>query len=601
MGKIKELSPILTNQIAAGEVVERPSSVVKELVENAIDANSTQIDVIIEESGLSRIQVIDNGEGMISEDALLAFQRHATSKLYDQSDLFRIQTLGFRGEALPSIASVSKVLLETSTGEGVGSKVVLSGGEVIEHSAASLRKGTSITVSQLFYNTPARLKFVSSLQRETAHIVDFMNRLALSHPDIAFTLTSDGNVLLKTTGNGDLKQTLANVYSPQVARQMSVFEAENINFKVSGYTTLPEVTRASKNYISIFINGRYIKNYALNQAIIDGYRSKLMIGRFPITVLNVMVDFALVDVNVHPTKQQVRISQEKELSQLIQEAIDNMMNQHDRVPSTLPKRFEESVDLPKATRTYSEQTHLQWDVPEISVSLASETEKVNEYHQQSNDSVVLEMQETYAEEQTQQQKHVMFPTLYYFGQMHGTYLFAQNEQGLYIVDQHAAQERIKYEYYRQKIAQVSPTQQGMVVPLVLEYALNEYLLIKERLGLLAEVGVYLEPFGQNSFVLNEHPNWIKEAEVKETIEGMIDMVLEKGSVSLAKLREDTAIMMSCKLSIKANHYLDEKQARALLEELSQCENPYNCPHGRPVLVHLTDTDLEKMFKRIQDR
>lgn len=599
MGKIKELSALLTNQIAAGEVVERPSSVVKELVENAIDANSTQIDVTIEESGLSRIQVVDNGEGMISEDAILAFQRHATSKLYEQSDLFRIKTLGFRGEALPSIASVSKIVLETSTGQGVGSKVVLAGGEVVEHTAAALRKGTSITVSQLFYNTPARLKFVSSLQRETAHIVDFMNRLALSHPDIAFSLTSDGHTLLKTIGNGDLKQTIAGVYSPQLARKMVWFEAENLNFHVSGYTTLPEETRASKNYISIFINGRYIKNYALNQAIIDGYSSKLMIGRFPIIVLNVTMDFALVDVNVHPTKQQVRISQEKELAQLIQGAINETMQQQNRMPSTLPKRFVEDSAASMTPRAIMEQTHLQFSsaTQEMTpVGVDDKQEKTTNL-----ESFVGEDVSAYQVTVASTKQDVKFPELYYFGQMHGTYLFAQNENGLYIVDQHAAQERIKYEYYRHKVAQVNPNQQGMVVPLVLEYALSDYLLIQERLHLLVDIGVLLEPFGQNSFVLNEHPNWIKEAQVKETVEGMIAMLLEKGNVALEKFREDTAIMMSCKLSIKANHYLDAQQASALLEDLSRCDNPYNCPHGRPVLVHLTGTDLEKMFKRIQDR
>ncbi|MBF0779949.1 MULTISPECIES: DNA mismatch repair endonuclease MutL [unclassified Granulicatella] len=700
MAKIQELSALLADQIAAGEVVERPASVVKELVENAIDAHSTQIDVIIEEAGLKKIRVIDNGDGIEPEDALIAFKRHATSKLYSREDLFRIKTLGFRGEALPSIASVSHMTLETSTGDNIGTYVYLKAGKVEEHRAHSARKGTSLSVEQLFFNTPARLKFVSSLQRETANIADLINRLALSHPHISFSLLSDGHRLIKTLGNGQLQQTIAGVYTPAIARSMKAFSHQNLDFKISGFTSLPELTRSNRNYMSIFINGRYVKNYAINNAIIDGYESKLMVGRFPITVINIEMDYSLVDVNVHPTKQQVRISQEKELALLIKEAISQVMNTTVRIPSSLPKRFStevEQVQLQFDTHTASdmnrpetvvdnlltrtEQLIQQEDYPLVNdvkyqnklkneefiseqnvyydhqnkslpenqfahsngvVQCQQMTkEQYNQHEKQhgtgsSDQCVDLNGDKPFNQSSTQNGKHSIqyaepnevehsgqylgevqeqhkvlrcndelekentFPELHYFGQMHGTYLFAENEHGLYIVDQHAAQERIKYEYYRVEIGKVGTQQQGLLVPIVLHYPANEYMLICQLQKQLEDIHLYIKDFGQNSFLLEEHPTWIKD-DVEQTVRDLIATLLDTGSVSIAKFREDTAIMMSCKKSIKANHYLDDEQARTLLADLSLCQNPYNCPHGRPVLIHLTNTDMEKMFKRIQDR
>lgn len=593
MAKIRELSTLLADQIAAGEVVERPASVIKELVENAIDANSTQIDVVIEEAGLKKIQVIDNGDGMDESDAVVAFKRHATSKIYNKEDLFRIKTLGFRGEALPSIASVSHVTLETAQENGVGTCVVMKAGEVVEKRATRARKGTNMTVENLFFNTPARLKFIRSLQREVSQMADLMNRLALSYPTIAFSLTSDGNTLLKTTGNGQLQQTIANIYTPSLARQMKAFQASTLDFSISGFTSLPELTRSTKQYISIFLNGRYIKNYALSQAIIDGYGSKLMVGRYPVSVIMIETDVALVDVNVHPTKQQVRISQEQELGRLIAETIQALWQDTVRIPSSLPKRLREP----------SEQTELVVDMTEVQPNLLFE-ESVPDLIVPVADVVVEEPEVVPSVVQEDAPAYVAskpaFPELHYFGQMHGTYLFAENTDGLYIVDQHAAQERIKYEYYRVAIGDIGKESQGLLVPIVLDYPVNEYMLIKEKQHVLAHIGIALQPFGQTSFLLEEHPAWMRD-NVEAIVRELIDILLESGTVSVEKFREDTAIMMSCKKSIKANHYLDDAQARALLAELSRCENPYNCPHGRPVLVHVSQTDLEKMFKRIQDR
>lgn len=691
MAKIEELSERLANQIAAGEVVERPASVVKELVENAIDAGSTQIDIFVEEAGLKTIQVIDNGEGILEEDVENAFKRHATSKIHNRDDLFRIRTLGFRGEALPSIASVSQLTLETANQEEAqGTYLELRGGEVMVHKPAPLRQGTKITVSNLFFNTPARLKYVKTIHTELANIGDIVNRLALSHPTIAFRLVHDGNQMMNTAGNGDLKQTIAGIYGLSTAKKMLEITKQDLDFTLHGYVSLPEVTRASRNYLSLIINGRYIKNFALNKAIIAGYGSKLMVGRYPIAVLEITMDPLLVDVNVHPTKQEVRLSKETELMALITEAIQEVLRQENLIPSAADNlRFKKKVpDQPKAEQiaidlSYAfeeekpqkpgslnfdqtsgkffvqenssyvdnpvdkQEINSQVTIPERETSEESTTfpqdsvekivenvenyvddsvHKSVEFPEVSVDNTKQESaidKQVYEEDLTLHPEFTIqnfrnerqlnqaintvdaepkqrFPQLEYFGQMHGTYLFAQSNDGLYIIDQHAAQERIKYEYFREKIGEVTDDLQELLVPFILDYPNNDALKLREKKELLEKVGIYLEEFGQNSFIVRAHPTWYPNGEEEQIIREMIDMLLTTGEVSVKTFREATAIMMSCKRSIKANHYLNEAQARILLQDLAQCDNPFNCPHGRPVLIHFTNSDMERMFKRIQD-
>ena len=637
MSEIKILSETLANQIAAGEVVERPASVIKELVENAIDAESTKIKVEIEEAGLLKIVVTDDGNGIASEDVERAFERHATSKIYTTDELFRIRTLGFRGEALPSIASVSELTIETAEDKKTGKHVYLKGGEIVENTSAQSRRGTTIKVEQLFYNTPARLKHIRSLRTEVSHIINHMNRFALSNPDISFEFINDGNQIMKTVGNGDIRQAIASVYGVNIARKMRKIETENFDFKVTGYTSLPEVTRASNSYITLIVNGRYIHNYSLNRAVIEGYGSTLMIGRHPIAVMNIEMDPLLLDVNVHPTKQQIRISNEKELGQLIKEAIYKRMHQEVRIPGSSNK---ENVPLPKAPEEKSEQLNFEFQTqnkpstfsfpdkqkpkkqPEQAQSHfgtgarekknwqpeaePENRDRVNEAevsiltHQASMEDSALELAKTAERKNYNEEKMARFPELEYIGQLHGTYLLTQNEEGLFIIDQHAAQERIKYEYYKKLLADTGSSMQDLLVPIVLEYPSDEVMVITDNLEKLADAGVKLEPFGQNSFIVREHPTWIIPGQEQETIEEMIDFFLEKKDLSIGMFREATAIMMSCKRSIKANHHLSDEEAISLIEQLPQAENPYNCPHGRPILVKMTTRDLEKMFKRIQD-
>lgn len=649
MGKIQELSERLANQIAAGEVVERPASVVKELVENAIDAGSTQIDILLEEAGLKKIQVTDNGEGIAEEDAMNAFKRHATSKIHTRDDLFRIRTLGFRGEALPSIASVSIVSVETAAQEETqGTFLKMKGGTVEEHRPSALRQGTKITVEQLFYNTPARLKYVKTLQTELANIGDIVNRLALSHPTIAFRLVHDGNKMMTTSGNGDLKQAIAGIYGLQTAKKMRPIYMKDLDFEVHGYISLPEVTRASRNYISTIINGRYIKNIALNKAIVNGYGSKLMVGRYPIAVVEIKMDPLLVDVNVHPTKQEVRLSKEPELTALISKAINDVLREENLIPNAAdnlrfkkkvehqekteqlaieleqPKSSKHGLSFDKETGSFYIEESFVDPLPELPVNklptvleeieIASFDQPVvtNEIPIVPEEDTFEPVEQTHPEFDMNKKGSQMierlqeeptkkrFPHLEYFGQMHGTYLFAQSQEGLYIIDQHAAQERIKYEYFRQKIGEVGNELQELLVPIVLDYPNSDVLKLKEQATALQEVGIHLEEFGANSFIVRAHPTWYPAGQEEEIIREMIDILLTTGKVSVHQFREATAIMMSCKRSIKANHYLNSQQARVLLEDLAKCANPFNCPHGRPVLIHFTNSDMERMFKRIQD-
>lgn len=641
MSKIHELSEILADQIAAGEVIERPASVVKELIENSLDAGSSQIDVLITESGFDTIRIIDNGQGIDADDVATAFRRHATSKITSREDLFRVHTLGFRGEALPSIASVADVKMNTSTGNGEGTLMHIRGGEIVDHKPATARPGTDIKVADLFYNTPARLKYLKSPQTELAKITDIVDRLSLANPDVAISLMHNEKELLRTPGNGNVQQVIAAIYGINSARKMIEFAGEDPDFKVVGYTSLPEVTRASRQYISLFINHRFIRNYQLTKAIVAGYGSKLMVGRYPITVVDVEMDPILVDVNVHPAKREVRLSKEERLSQLITNLIQQKIATKNLIPDALdnlgakPVDFDQlQKDLNDASTNYvaaessTPQTadfdrDVNIDVPEdinpimISDAGALADPQVQafdaKYQNEQIDSPFGDSVDQVTEPKVTKAENVSldindqiqvdtnrFPELLYIGQLHGTFLLAQGADGLYILDQHAAQERINYEYYRKAIGEVSDDQQNLLVPLVLNYPTTDALMIDQKLGVLQQVGLYLENFGQNSFIVRSHPTWFKQGQEEDTIKEMVDWLLVDGKISVADFREKTAIMMSCKRAIKANHHLDDQQAKALLAKLPECENPFNCPHGRPVTVNFTEQDMEKMFKRIQD-
>ncbi|WP_404351576.1 DNA mismatch repair endonuclease MutL [Sutcliffiella horikoshii] len=628
MGKIVQLDESLANKIAAGEVVERPASVVKELVENAIDANSTIIEIELEEAGLSKIRVLDNGDGIEQEDCLTAFQRHATSKIKNENDLFRIRTLGFRGEALPSIASVSLFDITTSTGEGPGTHLSFKGGVLETQELSSSRKGTDIVVQHLFFNTPARLKYMKTIHTELGNISDMVNRLALAHPSISFRLSHNGKRMLATNGNGDSLHVLAAIYGMNIAKKMVPIHFTSLDFEVKGYIAMPEVTRASKNYISTIINGRYVKNYSVVRAIQEGYHTLLPIGRYPIVYIEVMMDPLLVDVNVHPAKLEVRLSKEDELYRLVAEGIKDVFGQKQLIPSNSPRKQTSYMEEPKPTQqtfTLDERLPVERPVQRQEQTSNNQKEEENrsfqinesskpwgdtdnngadqnnqheEYVESSFDEVEEIPQEKQPEPSREEKRESRIPALYPIGQMHGTYIVAQNENGLYLIDQHAAQERINYEYFYKKLGREERNLQELLVPLTIECSLDEYLFLEEHADVFEEVGIMLEPFGHQTFIVKAHPVWFPKGEERETIDEMINLCLEKKKINISDLREEAAIMMSCKAAIKANHHLRQDEITALLNTLREAENPFTCPHGRPILIHFSSYELEKMFKRV---
>ncbi|MGG0725850.1 DNA mismatch repair endonuclease MutL [Bacillus mycoides] len=646
MGKIRKLDDQLSNLIAAGEVVERPASVVKELVENSIDANSTSIEIHLEEAGLSKIRIIDNGDGIAEEDCIVAFERHATSKIKDENDLFRIRTLGFRGEALPSIASVSELELITSTGDAPGTHLIIKGGDIIRQEKTASRKGTDITVQNLFFNTPARLKYMKTIHTELGNITDIVYRIAMSHPEVSLKLFHNEKKLLHTSGNGDVRQVLASIYSIQVAKKLIPIEAESLDFTIKGYVTLPEVTRASRNYMSTIVNGRYVRNFVLMKAIQQGYHTLLPIGRYPIGFLSIEMDPMLVDVNVHPAKLEVRFSKEQELLKLIEETLQDAFKKIQLIPdagvTTKKKEKDESVQgqfqfehtkpkepqvpnivLPtgmdekqEETTTVKQPAQLwqppkqEWQPPQSLVreeqSWKPSTKPIIEepireeksWNSNEEDFELEELEEEVGGIKEIEMNGNDLPPLYPIGQMHGTYIFAQNDKGLYMIDQHAAQERINYEYFRDKVGRVTQEVQELLVPYRIDLSLTEFLRVEEQLEELKKVGLFLEQFGHQSFIVRSHPTWFPKGQETEIIDEMMEQVVKLKKVDIKKLREEAAIMMSCKASIKANQYLTNDQIFALLEELRTTTNPYTCPHGRPILVHHSTYELEKMFKRV---
>lgn len=658
MGKIHELDTVLADQIAAGEVIERPASIVKELVENALDAHSQRVDIIVENAGLDSIRVIDDGDGIASDDVQLAFQRHATSKIASHKDLFKVQTMGFRGEALPSIASVADVKMVTAqAGQDAGTQIHIRGGKTLEEKPAAARQGTDVRVTDLFFNTPARLKYLKSPQTELTRITDIINRLALANPAVAFSFTHNGKEIFRSAGNDNLQQVIAAIYGIKAGRKMLPIAGQDDDFTVSGFVSLPELTRASRQYITITINHRYIRNFELTKAIIQGYESKLMVGRYPIAVVNIDLDPVLVDVNVHPAKREVRLSKEAQLTKLIARTIRQRIASENLIPDISPDAFGPSADeiaaldqrLNEAAGHYQvssapnprpDEAAPQSTKPAIRPNNGPADADADDsqvaapvviHHVGELDSPAMRaFDRRYQDEETAQpfghpldapatnirpgsaknieldvhdksdESKRRFPDLQYIGQLQGTFLLAQAGDGLYIVDQHAAQERINYERFRKEIGQVSSAQQAFLVPLVLNYSTVDAMTINHHLDTLAGVGLNLEPFGQNSFILRSHPTWFKEGQEEDTAREMIEWLIKDGKITVRDFRMKTAIMMSCKRAIKANHHLDDREARALLRRLPKCENPFNCPHGRPVTVHFNDSDLEKMFKRIQD-
>ncbi len=587
MSKIQVMNEDLANKIAAGEVVERCLNVVKELVENSIDANSSKIRVSLKDSGILEITVADDGVGMDEIDATLAFSRHATSKLKSLNDLFHIASLGFRGEALPSIASVSKVELRTSTND-VGTYLYLEGGQLIKKERYPLEKGTTITVKNLFYNTPVRLKYLKSLSTELSLIIDYMNKMALSYPNIKFILENNDKELLNTTGDGNLLKVIYAVYGIDVAKKMIEINGENDDYIISGYVSYPEVAKASRNVMTTLVNGRVIKNQALNRAILDTYHTYIPKDKYPVIVINITVDPILVDINIHPQKMDIKFSKLDELLSLVTNLIEKKLKEILLIPHATVRNIEtiyeveDSLPLEKPKSIFDDDNDIK---------IEKEVEEVTFDFQTDSEQPIKD--ETTHEEYRIKKMHPL-------GIIHKTFIVAENEEGMYLIDQHAIAERINYEKFMKELSKEDKDTTDLLVPIKLEYPKDEFLKIKEYLDVLKSIGVYLEEFGDHTFLVRRHPTFIYKGREKDSIEKIISILLEKGTFSKEKFIEKTATTLACRLSIKANDYISLEEADYLLETIRTCENPFTCPHGRPTIITYSNYELEKMFKRVMN-
>lgn len=577
MTKVKVMDVNLSNKIAAGEVVETLMNVVKELVENSIDAESSFIKVELLESGVKQIKVIDDGTGMEKEDALLALQRHATSKIYEDEDLFHINTLGFRGEALPSIASVSKMKLETSTGEE-GTIIEIEGGEIINISSNSLRRGTLIEVNDLFFNTPARLKYLKNLHTELSNIISYINKMALCYPNVKFSLTNDNKNLLSTDGSSNLLKVINSIYGLDVTKKMLKIENENNDYEINGYISYPEVNRASRNFITLLVNGRYVRNSEIIKTILDAYHTYLPINRYPIVVLNIEADPSIIDVNVHPTKMDIKFSKIEELKELIYDTINNSLNKLVLVPEV--KASEKVItNIDKVTTINEKIDFIEKEIIKP------------EYEEISFDFEVKESEEIY------DKKEEKLKTIIPVGIVHSTYIIGENEEGMYIIDQHAAQERINYEYYLKELGKEETEYMDLLIPIKLEFTNDEYLNLKNKFDELTKLNISFEEFGINTIIIRSHPKWIGDKYTTEKLRKIIEVIIKEKEFSKEKFNEKIAITLACKMSIKANDYISLEESEKLIETLLSCKNPYTCPHGRPTIINYSYYELEKLFKR----
>ena len=589
MSRIKVMDELLSNKIAAGEVVEKVVSIVKELVENSIDAKATMIKVDLKEAGLREITVTDNGIGMDKNDAQLAFQRHATSKLYTDDDLFNINSLGFRGEALPSIAAVSDVVLKTCQ-DDVGTQIHIKGGKILENKLSEGRIGTQITVTNLFYNTPARLKHLSSPYAELAGVTEYVNKMALSYPEVKFILTNDEKELLNTSGSGNLLKVIKSIYGLDIAKKMLPIEISNDDYEVSGYISLPEVNRSSRNHMTVLVNGRVIKNQYLNRIINDAYSSFKEDTRYPIVVIKITADPILVDVNIHPSKQDIKFSNFEDLKNMISEVINKTIRSKLLIPKIEVKEQPtvkyENLSLNLERNSISEEPSL--------LDKQKLTNLVN-FNYEPNNELDNEEEPSYIEEIPKE----TLPELYPIGLALGTYIVCENERGIYLIDQHAAEERINYEKNSYLLAHPNNDVISPLIPMIIELPNNEFIIAKEKLDIIKSYNIDIEEFGINSFRVISHPTWFPKGNEEKIVRRIIEEIVNKGKdFSLAKFNNSLAALISCKMSIKANTRITKEAQEEIINKLRKCNNPFNCPHGRPTIINFTTYEIEKMFKRV---
>lgn len=582
MGIIKIMDENLSNKIAAGEVVEKVSSVVKELVENSIDAGSTIIDVNLVDAGIKEITVTDNGKGMDKTDALLAFSPHATSKIKNENDLFFISTLGFRGEALPSIASVSEVTLITNDGT-LGTKIEMKGGKLISDEIVSANKGTKVTVKNLFFNTPARLKFLKSYYTELNGVIALIEKLALSHPKISFKLTADEKELIKTSGSNDLLKVIHEIYGYAVSKNMEYIKGSNLDYDIDGYVSNINVYKSTRKDMTTLVNGRIVTNQYLNKIIKDAYHTYLAENKYPIVVININVDPTIVDVNIHPTKQDIKFSKMDTLEELLFPLIRDKL-----------KNINNIFKVEEATINAYEEEYNEYS---INNDFVVKEEEAKPFIEETKINFVQTEEDKPLEATTVEEEK---PSLLHpVGLAMGTYLFATDEENVYMIDIHAANERINYEKLLNELKKKEVSKISMLFPVNIELTKNEFMTVIENKDFITSLGIDFEEFGINTIRITSHPTYLREGYETESLKRIFDLIINGNQkFDRVKFNEQLAINLSCKMSVKGNTNIGLDEQDILLKRLFKCEFPYTCPHGRPTIIKYSRYELEKMFKRV---
>lgn len=633
MQNIKLLDTKTINKIAAGEVVESPKSVVKELVENAIDAGATSVTVEIKEGGISYIRISDNGIGIPKDEVKTAFLRHATSKMSQIEDLEHIFTLGFRGEALASIAAVAQVEMTTKTqNEEMGTFIEINGGELKSIQDVSSMVGTTITVKNLFYNVPARRKFLKKPATESGFVSDLMNKLALGHPEVSFRYINNDTTMLHTAGNGDLKASVFYVYGKEASNNMIPLTYHKGEYGLSGLIGKPELSRGNRNYENLFINGRFIKNKVVSSAVEDAYKTRLLIGKFPVFVLNMEVNPSQVDVNVHPAKLEVRFKNDSEVYEFFYDAVCKALEELVLIPQVSWDKKPQEKTIPKLV---AEQQKLE-DIPVFKMPTSPITEnavtnvgagktvdqllnrqpKAQTQVRQSSEAFLIEPIVTQRKEildqtpprETEKAEGVasspmaepFFKQYKIIGQIFQTYWMIEQGECLYLIDQHAAHERILYEELMNRFQEERMVSQRLLVPQMLNLTPSEVEVLKENIDLLEGFGFEFETFIGNQYALRAVPYLLKEPSGVGFFTEILDSLAEQKIRTVYDMKLLTVATMACKAAVKGHDRMSFQEAEAMIGRLLKLENPFSCPHGRPTIIEMTKYELEKKFKRIQN-
>jgi DNA mismatch repair protein MutL len=601
MSKIKILPEVLSNKIAAGEVVERPSSVVKELVENALDAKSSRIMIEVEKGGRSLIRVSDNGTGMNRDDALLAPERYATSKIHKDEDLFAINTLGFRGEALPSIAVVSKFCLVTrDENSQAGTEIIVEGGTLKKVSEIGAPRGTMITVKQLFFNMPARRKFLKTVNTEMGHIADAVSSMALGRPGVHFRLVHNDRRVKNWPATDDPVNRIVDVLGKDIKDDIFSIEFTGDGLSIAGWLSSPGVTRSTSRGIYVYVNGRYVRDRVIQHALFEGYHGRMVKGQYPVAVLFIRVPYEQVDVNVHPTKHEVRFAQQKMVHDTVAGVVRDRLRSSDQ-PGWTMKKSRPSAEYPGVA-----EPAIHFRIPQQHIK-AQHPATNNQYPRSNGIFAPLRPASPLKQDlsftptgiQTALWSKKRFSDLRVIGQFHDTYILCESAGELVLIDQHAAHERIFFERLKNRSLDSRTTAQKLLIPETFDLGYREGKILEKLIPDLNELGLEIEPFGGDTFVVKSVPALLKDREVKSLVIEMVEKMAQIGfTPGLEKAIDECLMLMACHGAIRGNQRLSDKEIKGLLEQLDGCDQPSNCPHGRPVWIRMTLKDLEKMFKRI---